>query len=93
MMEGKGGDPIAKSREADLNFANDAARKEPIAQAEEWRAKAMGTRKADEEKKDKEPRRYHHGLERQPEVALARGPVVPRRPSAGCGRPPVRFCR
>jgi tetratricopeptide (TPR) repeat protein len=42
-------------RKADLDFGNDAARKADIAQAEEWRTKAMGTRKANEEKKDKGP--------------------------------------
>jgi tetratricopeptide (TPR) repeat protein len=42
-------------RKADLSFDNDAARKADLAQAEEWRAKAMGTRKANEEKKDKGP--------------------------------------
>ncbi|MGO9434221.1 MAG: tetratricopeptide repeat protein, partial [Terracidiphilus sp.] len=31
-------------RKADLDFGNDAARKADIAQAEEWRTKAMGTR-------------------------------------------------
>ena len=42
-------------RKADLNFDDEAARKEDLAQAEEWRTKAMGTRKANEEKKDKGP--------------------------------------
>ena len=42
-------------RKADLDFGNDAARKTDLAQAEEWRTKAMGTRKANEEKKDKGP--------------------------------------
>jgi len=42
-------------RKADLDFGNDAARKADLAQAEEWRTKAMGTRKANEEKKDKGP--------------------------------------
>ena len=40
---------------ADLDFGNDAARKADLAQAVEWRDKAMGTRKANEEKKDKGP--------------------------------------
>lgn len=42
-------------RKADLDFGNDTARKADLAQAEEWRTKAMGTRKANEEKKDKGP--------------------------------------
>jgi tetratricopeptide (TPR) repeat protein len=42
-------------RKADLDYGNDAARKEDLAKAEEWRTKAMGTRKANEEKKDKGP--------------------------------------
>src|ERR1700733_4190569 len=42
-------------RKADLDFGNAAAVKEDIAQAEEWRTKAMGTRRANEEKKDKGP--------------------------------------
>ena len=42
-------------RKADLDFGNDAARKADLAQAEDWRTKAMGTRKANEEKKDKGP--------------------------------------
>ncbi|MGO9936078.1 MAG: tetratricopeptide repeat protein [Terracidiphilus sp.] len=42
-------------RKADLDFGNDADRKADLAQAEEWRTKAMGTRKANEEKKDKGP--------------------------------------
>jgi tetratricopeptide (TPR) repeat protein len=42
-------------RKADLDFGNDAARKADLAQAVEWRDKAMGTRKANEEKKDKGP--------------------------------------
>jgi tetratricopeptide (TPR) repeat protein len=42
-------------RKADLDFGNDAARNADLAQAEEWRTKAMGTRKANEEKKDKGP--------------------------------------
>jgi Tetratricopeptide repeat len=42
-------------RKADVDFGNAAAVKEDLAQAEEWRTKAMGTRKANEEKKDKGP--------------------------------------
>ncbi|MGA7109889.1 MAG: tetratricopeptide repeat protein [Terracidiphilus sp.] len=42
-------------RKADVDFGNAPAVKEDLAQAEEWRTKAMGTRKANEEKKDKGP--------------------------------------
>jgi tetratricopeptide (TPR) repeat protein len=42
-------------RKADLDFGDEAARKEDVAQAKEWSNKAMGTRKANEEKKDKGP--------------------------------------
>jgi tetratricopeptide (TPR) repeat protein len=42
-------------RKADVDWGNDSARKQDIAKAEEWRTKAMGTRKANEEKKDKGP--------------------------------------
>ena len=42
-------------RKADLDFGNPAAAKDDVAKAEEWRTKAMGTRKANEEKKDKGP--------------------------------------
>jgi len=42
-------------RKADLDFGNDAARKADIAKAEDWRAKAMGTRKQNEEKKNAGP--------------------------------------
>jgi Tetratricopeptide repeat len=42
-------------RKADVDFGNEAARKADMAQAEEWRTKAMGTRKANEEKKNKGP--------------------------------------
>ena len=38
-------------RQADLECGNDAARKADLAQADQWREKAMGTRKANEEKK------------------------------------------
>jgi tetratricopeptide (TPR) repeat protein len=42
-------------RKADVDFGDAGAVKEDLAQAEEWRTKAMGTRKANEEKKDKGP--------------------------------------
>jgi len=42
-------------RKADLDYGNDAARKDDVAKAEEWRTKAMGTRKANEEKKNAGP--------------------------------------
>jgi tetratricopeptide (TPR) repeat protein len=42
-------------RKADLDYGNAAAVKEDLAKADEWRTKAMGTRKANEEKKDKGP--------------------------------------
>lgn len=42
-------------RKADLDFGDAAAAKADVAQAEEWRTKAMGTRKANEEKKNKGP--------------------------------------
>jgi len=42
-------------RKADLDFGNDGARKDDVAKAEEWRTKAMGTRKANEEKKNAGP--------------------------------------
>jgi len=42
-------------RKADVDFGNEAARKQDISLAEEWRTKAMGTRKANEEKKNKGP--------------------------------------
>jgi len=42
-------------RKADVDFGNDAARKDDVAKAEEWRTKAMGTRKANEEKKNAGP--------------------------------------
>ena len=38
-------------RQADLACGNDAARKADLAQADQWREKAMGARKANEEKK------------------------------------------
>jgi tetratricopeptide (TPR) repeat protein len=40
---------------ADTDWGNEAARKADIATAESWRTKAMGTRKANEEKKSKGP--------------------------------------
>jgi tetratricopeptide (TPR) repeat protein len=42
-------------RKADLECANEQARKEDIDQAGQWRDKAMGTRKANEEKKLNQP--------------------------------------
>ena len=42
-------------RKADVDYGNDAARKDDVAKAEEWRTKAMGTRKANEEKKNAGP--------------------------------------
>ncbi|HTB98589.1 MAG TPA: tetratricopeptide repeat protein [Terracidiphilus sp.] len=42
-------------RKADVDYGNPAAVKADIASAEDWRTKAMGTRKANEEKKDKGP--------------------------------------
>ncbi len=42
-------------RKADTDFGNESARKQDMAQAEDWRTKAMGTRKANEEKKNKGP--------------------------------------
>jgi tetratricopeptide (TPR) repeat protein len=42
-------------RKADLDFGNEAARKDDVAKAEDWRAKAMGTRKANEAKKNAGP--------------------------------------
>jgi tetratricopeptide (TPR) repeat protein len=42
-------------RKADLDYGNEAARKDDIAHADEWRTKAMGTRKENEEKKNKGP--------------------------------------
>jgi tetratricopeptide (TPR) repeat protein len=40
-------------RKADVDWGNEAARRDDIAKADEWRTKAMGTRKSNEEKKDK----------------------------------------
>jgi tetratricopeptide (TPR) repeat protein len=42
-------------RKADLDYGDENARKEDVAQAKEWSSKAMGTRKANEEKKEKGP--------------------------------------
>jgi tetratricopeptide (TPR) repeat protein len=42
-------------RKADVDYGDVAAVKDDIAKAEEWRTKAMGTRKANEEKKEKGP--------------------------------------
>lgn len=42
-------------RKADVDYGNEAAVKADIAAAEDWRTKAMGTRKANEEKKEKTP--------------------------------------
>jgi tetratricopeptide (TPR) repeat protein len=42
-------------RKADVDFGDDAARKADVASADEWRTKAMGTRKAIEEKKNAGP--------------------------------------
>ena len=42
-------------RKADLDFGNADAVKDDLAKADEWRTKAMGTRKANEAKKDQVP--------------------------------------
>jgi len=42
-------------RKADLDFGDESARKDDVAKAEDWRTKAMGTRKANEEKKNAGP--------------------------------------
>jgi predicted Zn-dependent protease len=42
-------------RKADVDYADPAAVKEDVASAKEWTTKAMGTRKANEEKKNKGP--------------------------------------
>ena len=42
-------------RKADVDFGNADEVKDDIAKADEWRTKAMGTRKANEERKDKGP--------------------------------------
>jgi tetratricopeptide (TPR) repeat protein len=41
-------------RKADLDCGNDADRKADLAKADEWREKSMGTRKANEEKKNEQ---------------------------------------
>jgi hypothetical protein len=40
---------------ADLDYGNEPARKDDVAQAETWRTKAMGTRKDNEAKKSQGP--------------------------------------
>jgi tetratricopeptide (TPR) repeat protein len=42
-------------RKADVDYGDEAARKDDVAKADEWRTKAMGTRKANEAKKNAEP--------------------------------------
>jgi tetratricopeptide (TPR) repeat protein len=42
-------------RKADLDWDNDAARKEDVSKAEQWRTKAMAARRANNEKKKAEP--------------------------------------
>jgi hypothetical protein len=42
-------------RKADVDFGDAAAVKADVAAAEDWRTKAMGTRKANEEKKNQGP--------------------------------------
>jgi hypothetical protein len=42
-------------RKADVDYGNAAAVKADMAAADEWRTKAMGTRKANEEKKNAGP--------------------------------------
>jgi tetratricopeptide (TPR) repeat protein len=42
-------------RKADVDYKDPAAVKDDVAQAKDWTTKAMGTRKANEEKKDKGP--------------------------------------
>lgn len=42
-------------RKADLDCGNDSARKADVQQADDWRNKAMGTRKENEEKKSQQP--------------------------------------
>ena len=42
-------------RKADVDYADPAAVKADVAAAKDWSSKAMGTRKANEEKKDKGP--------------------------------------
>jgi hypothetical protein len=42
-------------RKADVDFGNTGAVKEDLAKADDWRTKAMGVRKANEEKKNQGP--------------------------------------
>ncbi|MGB9407300.1 MAG: tetratricopeptide repeat protein [Terracidiphilus sp.] len=42
-------------RKADVDWGNEAARRDDLAKAEDWRTKAMGTRKANEAKKNAGP--------------------------------------
>jgi tetratricopeptide (TPR) repeat protein len=42
-------------RKADVDYGDEAARKDDVAKADEWRTKAMGTRKANEAKKNAGP--------------------------------------
>jgi tetratricopeptide (TPR) repeat protein len=42
-------------RKADVDFGNESARRSDVAKADEWRTKAMGTRKTNEEKKNAGP--------------------------------------
>jgi hypothetical protein len=42
-------------RKADVDYGDEAARKADVAEAEDWRAKAMGTRKENEAKKNAGP--------------------------------------
>ena len=42
-------------RKADIDYADPSAVKADVASAKEWSSKAMGTRKANEAKKDKGP--------------------------------------
>ena len=55
-------------RKADIDYGHAAEVKEDLAQAEKWRTDAMGTRKANEEKKNAGPGGHHHGCQRQHEV-------------------------
>jgi hypothetical protein len=42
-------------RKADVDYGDAAAVKDDLAKADDWRTKAMGTRKANEEKKEAGP--------------------------------------
>ncbi len=57
-------------RKADVDYEDPATVKADVAAAKDWSSKAMGTRKANEEKKDQGPGRNHNGFERQSEVAF-----------------------